>query len=67
MGTLAMCILSVFSLFRILRKMFVEIADCLSVKNRVIKTRKAIIENRHFVVLYIEVVNLKDVKNWLFY
>ena len=43
--------------------MFLEIADCLSVKNRVIKTRKAIIENRHVVVLYIEVVNLKDVKN----
>jgi len=29
----------------------------------VIKTRKAIIENRHFVVLYVEVVNLKGVKN----
>ena len=47
--------------------MFLEIADCLSVKNRVIKTRKAIIENRQFVVLYVEVVNLKGVKNWLFY
>ena len=48
--------------------MFLEIADCLSVKNRVIKTRKAIIENRRFVVLYwVEVVNLKGVKNWLLY
>ena len=46
--------------------MFLEIADCLSVKNRVIKTTKAIIENRRFVVLYVEVVNLKGVKNWLF-
>ena len=43
--------------------MFLEIADCLSVKNRVIKTRKVIIENRRFVVLYVEVVNLKGVKN----
>ena len=32
-----------------------------------VKKRKAIIENRHFVVLYIDVVNLKCVKNWLFY